>query len=76
MCLSVPSKVISIDNQTAMVEALGQTRMTSLILLDQPVQVGDYVVLGAAGAFAQEIIPESDALEAISYFKEIMSDGF
>ena len=46
MCLSIPSKVISIDeNNFATVETLGVKRGVSLDLIGEPVGVGDYVLI-------------------------------
>ena len=46
MCLSIPSKVISIDeNNFAIVETLGVKRGVSLDLIADPVSVGDYVLI-------------------------------
>lgn len=74
MCMAVPSKVVAIDNGIATVEAFGQTRQTSLMMLDGVV-VGDYVILGAGGNFAAEIVPEEAALTAIEYLSEVLAAG-
>ena len=46
MCLSIPSKVIEIDeNNVATVETLGVTRKVSLDLISEEVKVGEYVLI-------------------------------
>ncbi len=75
MCMTVPSRIVAIDGLTATVEAFGSTRQCSLIMLEQQAVVGDYVLLGAGGAFAAEIIPEETALEALDYLSQVLADG-
>ena len=46
MCLSIPSKVVSIDeDNVATVETLGVSRRVSLDLIAEPVAVGEYVLI-------------------------------
>ncbi|GAB4268789.1 MAG: HypC/HybG/HupF family hydrogenase formation chaperone [Methylomicrobium sp.] len=46
MCLAVPMQIISIDNNRAMCSTKGIEREVSLFLLqDEPVSVGDYVLI-------------------------------
>lgn len=75
MCMAVPSRIVAIDGGTATVEAFGEQRQTSLMLLDEEVAVGDYVLLGAGGNFAAEKMPEETALEALSYLSQVLADG-
>lgn len=75
MCMAVPSRILAIENGIATVEAFGQTRHTSLMLLGDEAAVGDYVLLGAGGNFAAELLPESDALAALEYFAEVLASG-
>lgn len=75
MCMAVPSRIVAIDGGTATVEAFGEQRQTSLMLLDEEVCVGDYVLLGAGGNFAAEKMPEETALEALAYLSQVLADG-
>ena len=46
MCLSIPSKVVAIDeDNVATVETLGVSRRVSLDLIAEPVAVGEYVLI-------------------------------
>ena len=47
MCLSIPSKIKSIDTQmnTCVVDTMGVERSASLDLINQEVKVGDYVLI-------------------------------
>lgn len=75
MCMAVPSRVVAIDGTVATVEAFGRERQTSLMLLSDDVAVGDYVILGAGGNFAAEVVPEAEALEALAYLTQVLADG-
>lgn len=73
--MAVPSKVVAVDGQMATVEAFGQTRQTSLLMIDEEVRIGDYLVLGAGGNFAAEKVSEETALAAIEYLSQVLADG-
>jgi hydrogenase expression/formation protein HypC len=73
--MAVPSRIIAIDNGIATVEAFGETRATSLIMLDGEVTVGDYVILGPGGSFAAEKVDPELAVEALAYLAEVLATG-
>ncbi len=75
MCMAVPSRVVAIDNGMATVEAFGATRTCSLMLLSESVEIGDYLILGVGGGFAQDIMPKETALAALSFMAEVLADG-
>lgn len=75
MCMAVPSRIVAIDGYNATVEAFGQQRQTSLMLLTEDVTVGDYVILGAGGNFAAEVVPEEAALDALTYLSQVLANG-
>lgn len=58
MCLAVPSKVISIDNDVAVIDVYGARRQVSLTLLPAEPKLGDYVLVHAGFAI-QTITKES-----------------
>ena len=64
MCLAVPARVISIDDQRASVEGQGVRRAASLMRLPEAA-VGDYVLVHAG--FAMQIVDEEEvrAMEAL-----------
>ena len=73
MCLSIPSKVISIDeNNFAVVDTMGVRRGVSLDLIAEPVAVGDYVLIHVG--FAMEKIDTQYALESLKIYKQIADD--
>ncbi|MDL0105466.1 HypC/HybG/HupF family hydrogenase formation chaperone [Campylobacter vicugnae] len=73
MCLSIPSKVISIDkNNFAIVDTMGVRRGVSLDLIAEPVAVGDYVLIHVG--FAMEKIDTQYALESLKIYEQIAND--
>lgn len=72
MCLSIPSKITKIDKESniATVDTMGVERQASLELVDQAVEVGDYVLIHIG--FAMNKINEEDALASLEVYKEII----
>lgn len=74
MCLAVPSRVVAVDGLMATVEAEGERREVSLMLLDDEVALGDYLLI-QAGGFAFERIDKQRAEEALRLMQEIAAGG-
>ena len=73
MCLSIPSKVIEIDeNNVATVETLGVTRKVSLDLIAEEVKVGEYVLIHVG--YAMQKIDTQFALESLEVYQKIAED--
>ena len=73
MCLSIPSKVIEIDeNNVATVETLGVTRKVSLDLISEEVKVGEYVLIHVG--YAKQKIDTQFALESLEVYQKIAED--
>ena len=72
MCLAAPSRVIEVRDGTAITECFGQTREVSLLLLDEEIAVGDYLLF-QAGGFAFERIEPARAEESLLLMKELMT---
>jgi hydrogenase expression/formation protein HypC len=77
MCLSIPSKVIAIDeNNMATVDTMGVRRQVTLDLMSEPVVVGEYLLIHVG--FAMNKIDVEDAEVSLRIFAEIveaMEDG-
>ncbi|MDH4943621.1 HypC/HybG/HupF family hydrogenase formation chaperone [Sulfurimonas sp. C5] len=74
MCLSIPSKVVQIDEQTniATVDTMGVQREASLDLMAEgDVAIGDYVLIHIG--FIMNKIDEEDALASLETYKEILT---
>ena len=50
MCLAVPSKVISIDNDIATIDVYGARKEVNIMLLPETPQLGDFVLVHAGFA--------------------------
>ncbi|MGM0424794.1 MAG: HypC/HybG/HupF family hydrogenase formation chaperone [Thermodesulfobacteriota bacterium] len=72
MCIAVPVRITSIDGDTAWCSPdQEQTRIqASLLLLDEEVQVGDYVLLHA-GLALRRVDPE-EAEETLHLMQEML----
>jgi hydrogenase expression/formation protein HypC len=74
MCLAAPSLVLEVSDGTALTECFGQTRRVSLMLLDDEIAVGDYLLI-QAGGFAFERLEPERAREALALMQELMAQG-
>ncbi len=72
MCLAAPSRVIEVGDGVALTECFGQRREVSLLLLNEPVAVGDYVLI-QAGGFAFERLQPKHAEEALALMEELLA---
>ena len=68
MCLGIPMKIISIDGTDIVAEVDGVKRNASLMILDEEVDLGDYVVVHAG--FAISKLDEAEALETLELMRE------
>ena len=77
MCLSIPSKVVEIDeNNYATVDTMGVKRKVTLDLISEPVNIGDYDLIHVG--FAMNKISKEHAEDSIAAYNEIveaMKDG-
>ncbi|MGL2462120.1 HypC/HybG/HupF family hydrogenase formation chaperone [Helicobacter pylori] len=71
MCLAIPSKVIAIKDNVALLETLGVQREASLDLMGESVKVGDYVLLHIG--YVMSKIDEKEALESIEFYQEMIA---
>ncbi|WQT02189.1 HypC/HybG/HupF family hydrogenase formation chaperone [Helicobacter pylori] len=71
MCLAIPSKVIAINDNVALLETLGVQREASLDLMGESVKVGDYVLLHIG--YVMSKIDEKEALESIAFYQEMIA---
>ncbi|PDX27100.1 HypC/HybG/HupF family hydrogenase formation chaperone [Helicobacter pylori] len=71
MCLAIPSKVIAINDNVAILETLGVQREASLDLMGESVKVGDYVLLHIG--YVMSKMDEKEALESIALYQEMIA---
>jgi hydrogenase expression/formation protein HypC len=70
MCLAIPSKVVSTDGVTAVVDVCGARREASLMLLPEQVAPGDYVLVHAG--FAMQTVDRDTAEESLRFFSRLV----
>ena len=74
MCLGAPSRVTELRDGMAVTECFGQVREVSLLLMNEDVAVGDYLLI-QAGGFAFERVEPARAEEALAMMRELMEQG-
>ena len=68
MCLGVPMQVTSMDGTEIVVEIDGVRREASLMILDDEVRIGDFVIVHAGFAIAR--LDEVEAKETLAMMRE------
>lgn len=72
MCLGVPGQVLSIDGASAVVDFWGVRRRVALDIVDEPVAVGDHVLVHVGFAI-RRIAPE-DLDETLAFFAAMTAE--
>lgn len=70
MCVAVPMRVVEVRGDQAVAEIDGVRREASLMLLDQEVAVGDYLIVHAG--FAISLLDRDDALQTLALMHEAL----
>ncbi|MDD6055484.1 MAG: HypC/HybG/HupF family hydrogenase formation chaperone [Helicobacter sp.] len=72
MCLAIPSKVVKINKETntATLDTLGVQREASLDLMQEEINIGDYVLLHIGYIMGK--IDEKEAKLSLETYKEII----
>ena len=71
MCMAIPSRIIALSGDMATVECFGEQREVSLMLVDSPLALGDYVLV-QAGGFAYERVEPTAAQEALAIISAVI----
>ncbi|CRF46725.1 HypC/HybG/HupF family hydrogenase formation chaperone [Helicobacter heilmannii] len=71
MCLAIPSKVVALQGNVAVLETMGVQREASLDLMDEPLEVGDFVLLHVG--FVVGKIDTNEALESLKLYAELIA---
>ncbi len=71
MCMAIPSRVVALSGDMATVECFGERRDVSLMLMDSPPALGDYVLV-QAGGFAYERVAPGRAQEALDILSTVI----
>ncbi len=68
MCLAVPLKLIEINGNEAVGEAMGMQRKVRVDFIREP-KIGDFVIVHAG--FAIERLPEAQAMDDLDAWQEV-----
>lgn len=68
MCIGVPMRIVGIEGEEAMAEMDGVRRPASLMMLDEAVVLGDYVIVHAGFAIAR--LDPAEAEETLSLMRQ------
>ncbi len=69
MCLAIPAEVMQIEDDMATVRVGDALRKTSLMLLSEKPQLGDYVIIHAG--FALHKVDPEEARESLRMLREM-----
>lgn len=70
MCLAIPSRVVEIkDANTVIVDTMGSRRLVSTVILEEPAEIGDYLLIHVG--YAMQKIDEQEAISSLNLFREI-----
>ncbi len=68
MCLAIPMEITSIEDNIAQVEIGGVKNQVRLDIIDEPPQVGDFVIVHAG--FALRRLDRQEGLETLKLFQD------
>lgn len=71
MCMAIPSRVVALAGEMATVECFGEQRDVSLMLIDSPLKLGDYVLV-QAGGFAYERVEATAAMQTLELLGSVL----
>jgi len=69
MCLAIPAKVLTIEENRATVDFGGINKEVDISLVDA--DVGTYVIIHAG--YAIQVLDEEEANRSLEYFREILN---
>jgi hydrogenase expression/formation protein HypC len=72
MCLAIPSKIIHVNDMMATVDHYGARRDVSLLLMPEPVDAGDFVLVHAG--FAIQKVDRDAANDALALIRELLEN--
>jgi len=65
MCLGIPMEIVASEETSAIAEVDGVRREVSLILLPEPAEVGDFVLVHAGYALARIDVRQAEESQAL-----------
>jgi hydrogenase expression/formation protein HypC len=73
MCLGLPGQIVEVEGSTAVVDFGGVRRQVALDIVDEPVGVGDHVLVHVGFAI-RRILPQ-DLAETLAFFEAMAEDA-
>lgn len=70
MCVAIPSRITAINGIMATIDVMGAQRQASLMLLPEPAEIGEYVLVHAGFAI-QKLDPQAGE-ETLLLFEQIL----
>jgi hydrogenase expression/formation protein HypC len=74
VCVAIPSLVTGLHDVSATVECFGVAREVSLLLMSEPLAVGDYVLV-RSGRYVVERIDRDSALDVLDVMGQLLREG-
>lgn len=71
MCLAIPSRIVSTDGFTAVVDVCGARREANLMLMPEEAAPGDFVLVHAG--FAMQKVDRETAEESLAFFRRLVA---
>ncbi len=71
MCLAIPSRIVSTDGFTAVVDVCGARREANLLLMPEETAPGDFVLVHAG--FAMQKVDRQSAEESLEFFRRLVA---
>ena len=71
MCLAIPSRIVSTDGITAVVDVCGARREANLMLMPEEIAPGDFVLVHAG--FAMQKVDRETAEESLKFFRRLVA---
>ncbi len=72
MCIGIPCEVVEVEGQVAQVRRQDRVESVSLLLLDEPVSTGDYLLV-QVGGFASERLSRARGQAALKTLQALVS---
>ncbi|MCU0588834.1 MAG: HypC/HybG/HupF family hydrogenase formation chaperone [Syntrophobacteraceae bacterium] len=69
MCLAIPAEIIEIHDEMATVRVGEAVRKASLMLLPEPAELGEFVIVHAG--FALHKVDPGEAMESLKLLREL-----
>lgn len=71
MCLGVPGRVVAVNGMVAQVDFWGVGRQILVNTVDEPVEIGDYVLVHVG--FAIRKIPEREVQSTLDFYESLLA---